>query len=341
MCYDVSVIIPVYNAQEYLKECINSIIKSSVFNKTEVLLIDDGSKDSSGEICDSFSAKHENIKTFHIANGGVSNARNLGLDKACGEYVTFCDSDDYYINGILEKVLLTLESKPDLLFYDYLYEQEKVLKVSYPFPERAMFSGKKDIAQFFKFMLKDESFNSSCNKFFKYSVIRDNNLKFQIGQKHGEDRDFVIKFLSVCQSAFYLPETGYFYRYVKSSAVNKSRTDYFDNVYNELIFKREMSKKFDLDDREAEKCIEEKALHQIISCTFAASENDFSSFKASLHKLFENDFLMKILNSNCNASLQNSAYKKIHGYLLSKQVFLCWSFIKGLKLKERIYKLIH
>ena len=342
MNYSVSVIIPVYNAEEYLEECIKSIVSSSVFSNIEVILIDDGSKDKSGKICDSFSEKYENIKTYHIENGGVSNARNFGLNKSDGEYVTFCDADDYYINGILEKALIALrDNKPDLLFYDFLYEQEKDLTVRYPFLKNITLKNRDDIAEIFMFMIRDESLNSVWNKFFKRTVLSDNILSFKLGQKYGEDRDFVLSFLSVCKTAFYLPEVGYFYRYVKTSAVNKSRTDYFDNIYNEVIFKSEMSKNFDLDAKEAERCIEEKALHQIISRTFAASMNDFSSFKASLYKLFENEFLMKILYSSRDASFQNFAYEKIFYYLLSKKVFFCWCFIKWLKFKEQIYKLIH
>ena len=90
----ISVIVPVYNAEKYLHRCIDSIL-SQTFTDFELLLIDDGSKDGSGAICDEYAAKDNRVRVFHKENGGVSSARNLGLDNACGEWVTFVDADDY------------------------------------------------------------------------------------------------------------------------------------------------------------------------------------------------------------------------------------------------------
>ena len=89
----VSVITPVYNTEKYLDECIGSILSQSMTD-FELLLIDDGSTDGSGAICDRYAEKDKRIRVFHIPNGGVSAARNLGLDNARGEFVVFVDSDD-------------------------------------------------------------------------------------------------------------------------------------------------------------------------------------------------------------------------------------------------------
>ena len=90
----VSVIVPVYNSSQYLHRCIDSILYQS-FNDFEVLLIDDGSIDNSGEICDEYAVKDSRVRVFHKENGGVSSARNVGLGNAVGEWVTFVDSDDW------------------------------------------------------------------------------------------------------------------------------------------------------------------------------------------------------------------------------------------------------
>lgn len=90
----ISVIIPVYNAEKTLNRCLNSIIAQD-FKDFEVLLVDDGSTDDSGKICDEYAAKDDRFKVFHKKNGGASSARNIGLDNAKGEYITFCDADDY------------------------------------------------------------------------------------------------------------------------------------------------------------------------------------------------------------------------------------------------------
>lgn len=100
----VSVIIPVYNSEKYLSECLESVANQSYHN-IEIILIDDGSHDNSGTICDEFAAKDERIKVIHKENGGVSSARNVGLAIMSGVYVTFVDSDDYIKNNMIEQML--------------------------------------------------------------------------------------------------------------------------------------------------------------------------------------------------------------------------------------------
>ena len=100
----ISVIIPVYNTEQYLSRCLDSILSQS-FDDFELLLIDDGSTDSSGAICDSYAEKDSRVRVFHKENGGVSSARNLGLDNAKGEWIYFVDSDDEVLpDGLLTMV---------------------------------------------------------------------------------------------------------------------------------------------------------------------------------------------------------------------------------------------
>ena len=91
---EISIIVPVYNVEKYIRRCIDSLI-TQTFKSIEILLIDDGSKDNSGAICDEYALKDDRVKAFHKKNGGVSSARNIGLDNATGTYIMFCDSDDY------------------------------------------------------------------------------------------------------------------------------------------------------------------------------------------------------------------------------------------------------
>ena len=170
--------------------------------------------------------------------------------------------------------------------------------------------------------------------------MEQNNITFTPDQRYGEDRDFVLRYLSVCKTAYYLPEAGYFYRYVKNSAVNKKRTDYFDNIYNEIDFKLIIASKFDIIFSEAEKLIIENAVNRIISNTFAAAENGEKSFSVSLKSLYENKKLFGILCEYKNIVFYNSAYKKLSDFLCSKKTLRCWYYIRFLKLKEHIYKLI-
>lgn len=115
---EISIIVPVYNAEVYLHQCVNSILTQS-FNNFELLLVNDGSTDNSGSICDEFKKQDERIRVFHRINRGVSYARNLGLDNALGEYVCFIDSDDWVEPNMLEEVVLNAKkNNAELVFID-------------------------------------------------------------------------------------------------------------------------------------------------------------------------------------------------------------------------------
>lgn len=114
-----SVIVPVFNTEHYIKECVESIIHST-FSNWELLLIDDGSSDHSGQICDMFSHKDNRIRVFHQNNQGVSAARNSGIEKATGEWLVFVDSDDFITPNMLEMISGTIhEMNADIVFTDF------------------------------------------------------------------------------------------------------------------------------------------------------------------------------------------------------------------------------
>lgn len=124
MCF-LSVIIPVYNVEEYLARCINSLINQEYFDRIELLLIDDGSNDSSGSICDSYSGKYENIKTIHKDNGGLSDARNVGIGIAKGKYLAFLDSDDYVSDTfVADMINISTNNQADIISFGYIYKLE-------------------------------------------------------------------------------------------------------------------------------------------------------------------------------------------------------------------------
>ena len=103
----VSVIIPVYNVQEYLARCVDSVL-SQTYTNLEIILVDDGSLDMSGDMCDDYAHKDSRVRVVHKSNGGLSDARNAGLDIASGNYVAFIDADDYVHHQFVEKLYDTL-----------------------------------------------------------------------------------------------------------------------------------------------------------------------------------------------------------------------------------------
>ncbi|MGI6180371.1 glycosyltransferase family 2 protein [Butyricicoccus intestinisimiae] len=144
----ISIIIPVYNVESYLDECIQSVIKQSYTN-LEILLIDDGSTDKSGEICDSYKIQDDRIKVIHKKNGGLSDARNVGIEAASGSYIGFVDSDDYIDKDMYEVLYRNIiQYNADIsMCKARLVDNQKIIKDTFHEDTVQVFDTKKDILQ--------------------------------------------------------------------------------------------------------------------------------------------------------------------------------------------------
>lgn len=132
----ISIIVPVYNAKKTLGRCIDGIL-SQTFKNFELLLINDGSTDRSGELCDEYAAKDQRIKVFHKENGGVISARNVGLDHTKGKWITFVDGDDYIYDNIFNLISLHDE---DLLIFNYDINNNGTIQCGERVPEDNTYS---------------------------------------------------------------------------------------------------------------------------------------------------------------------------------------------------------
>lgn len=131
----ISVIIPVYNVENYLERCIKSVI-SQTFKDLEIILVDDGSTDRSGQLCDKFAKDDSRIKVIHKKNGGLSSARNSGIDIAIGEYITFVDSDDWILPDAYEYLLNVIEkTNADIVSADYSFTDGRPIKANEKYDE--------------------------------------------------------------------------------------------------------------------------------------------------------------------------------------------------------------
>lgn len=187
-----SIIIPVYNAEKYLYKCIESIINQTI-NDIEVILVDDGSTDESGAICEEFSQKYNNIRTFHIKNGGPSNARNYGIKKANGKYIEFIDSDDE-----LEKDSLTFVFNDTNMFSDLFI----LNAISINGKDENLIRGFNEGDYPIEFLLENVDitnkpwlFDYIWNKIYKRDVIINNGLEFDNNIRLGEDFLFNVEYM--------------------------------------------------------------------------------------------------------------------------------------------------
>ncbi len=203
----ISIIVPVYNAEKYLDECISSVLRQSR-QVWELILVDDGSTDRSSAICDSYSDKDFRIRVFHKENGGVSSARNFGIQKALGEWITFIDADDR-----LSEDFLPSRMDADIDIY--------ITNVQY-FPESV------DIGWIAPCILKDHDFQSFFSqnahkillapwaKLFRREIIVDKGFSFNPKCRIGEDTLFNLQVISACHSAE-VTQGCYYYRYLDYS----------------------------------------------------------------------------------------------------------------------------
>lgn len=216
----ISVIIPAYNAENTLVKCIESVLKQDVTD-FELILVDDGSKDSSGDICDRYAAKDSRVRVIHKENGGVSSARNRGLEVANGEWITFVDSDDSIGQHFFHDVETAHE---DLLVRGYFMHNQQGKEV-----EKLVLddlNALPDMTWFINRFIGNNILRGPVAKFFRRKLI--GNLRFPEDMKVGEDTWFVWSYLSGASS--YRILNLYYYYYLMTGGPSelkyKSTTDY-------------------------------------------------------------------------------------------------------------------
>lgn len=199
----ISVIVPVYKAEKYLHRCVDSIL-AQTFQDFEVILIDDGSPDKSGEICDEYAKKDSRVRVFHKENGGVSSARNLGLDNAKGEWVYFIDADDILYTDSLQTLFSKTTYEIDCIIGGYVTisdNREKRNDKAIIIDE--VWDYKAALMDFYK--SKYWGFNGYLwNRLFRLSIIRKAGLKFNEKIYFKEDGLFVVQFICCSKKNIYI-----------------------------------------------------------------------------------------------------------------------------------------
>lgn len=206
----IGVIIPVYNVEKYLKQCIDSVLNQD-FKDIEVILVNDGSKDSSGEICDYYQKKDSRVKVIHKKNGGLSDARNSGIKECISDYILFLDSDDYWKQNCLSEIAKCIENDVDIVFLTAAKYFEKTGKLEGKF--ETLDKGKiknKSKKEVFEYLASSDKYPvSACTKLIRKNVIIENNLYFEKGLL-SEDIDWSTKLFiaaekfDVCLVEFYI-----------------------------------------------------------------------------------------------------------------------------------------
>lgn len=291
-----SIIIPCYNVSKYIDRCLTNLINC----KYEIILIDDGSTDCTPEICDDYK-KYSNITVYHKTNGGLSDARNYGLQNAHGKYIAFLDSDDYVDIMNLEKSLNTLiESNVDMVYCDFSkqYRSGNIKKFDL-LDCSNVFSGKDLLDN----LLKNQTYYPMVWKnIYKREFIINNNLFFKVGFLH-EDEDWMMRCLFKANRVLYLPESFYIY------------------CTNELSITHQKN---------------QKNLNDIIEISLSLKKD--LKIQNDKHNRLINDYLNNLylasyIQSNNNNELVIKA-EDIYAFKLKMKYFLC-------KYLKKVYKIIY
>ncbi len=224
----VSVVVPVYNVEKYLERCITSIINQT-YKNLEIILVDDGSKDHSGLMCDEYAKRDERIKVVHKENGGLSSARNAGMRIATGEYIGFVDSDDDIDRMMYEKMIHCAEKeKIDFVMADYErinYKNSSYLKTLEI--DSGKYNRDKIIKEIFPNLIMKECIDygpllSVCQCMYKTKLLKGNNVYFDEDVRWSEDNIFSAIVGYHTNSFYYMKGEGLYHYYQNEGTITTS-----------------------------------------------------------------------------------------------------------------------
>lgn len=312
----VSVIIPVYNVEKYLRKCLDSVINQT-YKELEIILVDDGSTDSSGKICDEYAQKDNRIKVIHKSNGGLSDARNVGIEKSNGEYICFIDSDDYIELDMFENLYKAcIEKNVKIASCDKIRELENGKKIIEKRYEESRIITKKEA--YSNILLFDPAV---CDKMFEKSLFA--NVRFPKGKLY-EDILTTNKLVEQCDYLYHVAKPFYHYIQRNNSIVhqkfNIKKLDYIKNAKKlyEYIMKSYPELK--------EQC---DAYYSLVLCTILCDiYGDRKKFKKE-YKEYLNELkkYKKIINNNYYITKS----KKIMIKLINNNLIYIVIFIKRIR----------
>lgn len=294
----VSVIVPVYNCEKYIEECIKSLLGQTL-NECEFIFVNDGSTDKSCEIIKKYQKIDNRIKLINQKNSGVSVARNIGLKNAIGQYVGFVDADDYIQFNYYETLYdVAIKNNCDVVICNW---KSQANTLNLPFKKNKVLDKRYIKENIYPYFIQYEGMNSVWNKIFKSELIKKNNIEFPNEIKLGEDAIFNIKAFSYLNNCLYLDYSGYFYREVEGSATkNVIKNDYFKAVLAEYKNSPKEYSKWGISLEQIEKLKATKFLNKVISLTyiyFVPNENNtFLDRYKYVKNMVNNETVIDLIN---------------------------------------------
>ena len=212
----ISIIVPVYNGEKYIKECISSFIKQS-YGNIEIIVVNDGSVDNTENIVNEICSEDNRVCLISKENGGVSSSRNLGIDEAQGEYIAFCDADDVYYEDAFKTLISLFDDETDLVTGSHVKEWIKPHTCAY-YP--AVLT-KEDLHS--DFLKNSDYFHFIWGNLYSAKIIKDNDIRFNEELSFSEDFDFNLKYIKNCKKYLKISDKTVYHYYISRSGAHEKR----------------------------------------------------------------------------------------------------------------------
>ena len=235
---DISVIIPIYNVEQYLKRCIDSVLHQENVS-FEIILVDDGSTDSSGKICDEYAARHSEIKCIHTSNAGPSTAKNIGYDIATGNYIAFIDSDDEIKPDMFSQMLQSgYQHNADIVCCNYIQidEEGNISHTEHTGQEYVLSQDEALKA----ILIKDKIYSQCWTKIYKRATMQKNSIRNTEGLKTEEDFIYNIQAFACCKIVCIVDKPLYIYTHRSKSLSKDYYRDHISQYIDNRILRLEM-----------------------------------------------------------------------------------------------------
>lgn len=326
-----SIIIPVYNKSQYLNKCVQSIVAQS-FTDWEIILVDDGSTDSSPNICDQWSARDSRIQVFHQKNAGVSTARNNGLKKATGEYIQFTDADDWWGENMLQQLhdeLLACAS-PDVLVFGMTKVYPDGREEEHRPQSKANINKKRFLSNLIAEQKQTGVYGGVWNKWTSRNLIEKHSICFNASYNLIEDYDFFLSVYEHCQRLVLSGLCKYYYlQEAENSSTSRGFRFHYPHVMAIRMKAYNLVEKVCGDIKVNQDILQEELENLYLGMYVELPEPTYETIKklhAEVISLLEGKFTLKPYGTSFNT--------KIISFFLRKQLFRILSFY--LKLRKHI-----
>lgn len=347
-----SILVPVYNVEKYLEQCVESLLDQTYTGEYEIILVDDGSTDSSGAICDKYAQAHpEKVRVVHKKNGGHTSARLEAIKNATGEYSLFCDSDDFVENNLLETVDKALNNNPDadMVIYSFrYYENGKKLPRKFVLSEseKTFVHNKKEL---YEALIFTPYINSLWTKAIRTDYLKNDTTDYGIlrNKDIAEDAYTVSHFLTVCKKIVSINEPLYNYRIIQSSISRSSDPKKIGRKNTLFLYQRykELLPLWCMDTEEYRQKLDARWLGEVIYTFRQYYENASRKDKKAVLAFDWSSMLPESVRNGTHNPFENKTVRRIYTLVSKKNSFglnLYFAynrFIKNLrKLKSRLLK---